>query len=98
MAKRIFYPAMITRIEGDRVQALVQVGKVEMTLPFPRQVLAYHNLVEKGDRFRFYQNERQNYGIININDIELVERARDPVNLPSNWLSSITNPEPEELK
>ncbi|MEI7718927.1 MAG: hypothetical protein WCI72_03580 [archaeon] len=85
-----FYPAMITQISRDSTEAIVQIDTLEITKSFPRQALAFHNLVAIGDRFRYFPNERQTLGVYNVRDFEPVERLSDgPTRLPNNLLKDL---------
>ena len=78
---------MIESFGEDYASAIIQVGKVELTLQFPRQVLAFHNLCRVGDRFTYQPNPKRE--VINVSNIKPVERANEPVNLPGNFLESL---------
>lgn len=80
-----FYPAMVERIEGQNALCAVQVGKVELQLPFPVEVLKACNL-NLGDRFRWRPSAD---GSVGPGDLELVEKSSDAVELPSDWLRTI---------
>lgn len=80
-----FYPAMVERIDGQNAFCAVQVGKVELQLPFPVEVLKACNL-NLGDRFRWRPSAD---GSVTPGDLELVEKSSDAVELPSDWLRTI---------
>ncbi len=80
-----FYPAMVERIDGQIALCAVQVGKVELQLPFPVEVLKACNL-SLGDRFRWRPSAD---GSVTSGDLELVEKSSDAVELPSDWLRTI---------
>ncbi|MEK6927119.1 MAG: hypothetical protein AABX11_01670 [Nanoarchaeota archaeon] len=95
--ERQFYPGMITEVNSDYVRTIVQVGTEERELSFPRQVLAYHRLFTRGDRFRYFPSSRNELGIFNIGDFEVVELDTTPTILPHNFLKSLCNPSSEDL-
>ena len=80
-----FYPAMVERIVGQNAFCAVQVGKVELQLPFPVEVLKACNL-NLGDRFRWRPSAD---GSVTPGNLELVEKSSDAVELPSDWLRTI---------
>lgn len=87
--QRQFYPGLIERVGSDYVIASIQAGVLECVVSFPRQILAYHGLCNRGDRFRYFLNPRQELGIFNIRDFEVVELVKTPIILPPNFLEGI---------
>jgi len=76
---------MVERIDGHNALCAVQVGRVELQLPFPVEVLKACNL-SVGDRFRWRPGVD---GSVGPGDLELVEKSSDAVELPSDWLKTI---------
>ena len=82
-----FYPALVENVDGQNALCTIQVGKVELQIPFPVEVLKTKN-VDVGDRFRWKPSDD---GSVSPDDLELVEKRSLAVELPSDWLRTIVD-------